>query len=305
MKKILSVLLAVVMVAMSTLTAFATTDTNTESKNIREYLYGLWEANYIEFHTVGEPKPYGGEMVESIRSLIEEAYEVYKDENSTDAQCQDIYDRLKFADYNKLIENDFALETYDNAKELENYNNWYSEESWNNFAEKRESLRVAIENCENFKKIDADETVSDAFYAMLYSYNKMTNEYTMMGDVNKDGVVNVSDVTLIQKYLVGEVSFTGGQIMLCGADGAYEVVNVNSATDIQKYIAGHYEIDLQEHSNFIKDLGFAEDFERQMERMFNFTMCPRIYSQYPFADFSNSTFDTDYLDEYYKRGWII
>lgn len=66
----------------------------------------------------------------------------------------------------------------------------------------------------------------------------MTNAYTLKGDVNKDGVVNVVDATLIQKYIAHEVEFTGAQKMLTNVAKYESDISVIAATDLQKFIVG-------------------------------------------------------------------
>lgn len=58
-----------------------------------------------------------------------------------------------------------------------------------------------------------------------------------IGDVNKDGSVDICDTTQIQNYLVGNVKFSqeDQEISDVNGDGS---INVSDATEIQKYIAG-------------------------------------------------------------------
>ena len=58
----------------------------------------------------------------------------------------------------------------------------------------------------------------------------------LLGDTHQDGVVTISDVTTIQKYLAELEAFSDLQISLADAnqDG---VVNINDATTVQKYLA--------------------------------------------------------------------
>ncbi len=56
-----------------------------------------------------------------------------------------------------------------------------------------------------------------------------------LGDVNLDGVLNINDATLIQKYAVGLEQFTAQQISVGDVDGN-GVVNVMDATCVQKLI---------------------------------------------------------------------
>lgn len=78
--------------------------------------------------------------------------------------------------------------------------------------------------------------ISKCFYELLYIYNEMTCKDIIQGDVNRDGVVSVSDATLIQKYIVGEVNFTGAQELRAKVNVDSYSVSVKDATLIQKYI---------------------------------------------------------------------
>ena len=59
----------------------------------------------------------------------------------------------------------------------------------------------------------------------------------ILGDVNGDGVVNISDATEIQKYAVGRMNLTEAQLVSGDVNGD-GVVNISDATDIQKYAVG-------------------------------------------------------------------
>ena len=58
----------------------------------------------------------------------------------------------------------------------------------------------------------------------------------ILGDVNQDGVVSISDATLIQKYLINTVTLSNSQQIAADVnrDG---VITIRDATYIQKYIA--------------------------------------------------------------------
>ncbi|MGN1139371.1 MAG: leucine-rich repeat protein, partial [Ruminococcus sp.] len=58
------------------------------------------------------------------------------------------------------------------------------------------------------------------------------------GDVNLDGTVNILDVTLIQKWLVGDKELSSIQLSNAIVGEAYSKIDINNATDIQKYIVG-------------------------------------------------------------------
>lgn len=60
----------------------------------------------------------------------------------------------------------------------------------------------------------------------------------LLGDVNGDGVVNITDATNIQKYAVSRVTLFESQLIFAdfNEDG---IVDVSDATDIQKYIVNN------------------------------------------------------------------
>lgn len=58
-----------------------------------------------------------------------------------------------------------------------------------------------------------------------------------IGDVNRDGVVNVLDATLVQKHLAGIATLDDEQLVLADIDGN-STINVSDATAIQKLAAG-------------------------------------------------------------------
>ena len=70
----------------------------------------------------------------------------------------------------------------------------------------------------------------------------MTCKDIIQGDVNRDGVVSVSDATLIQKYIVGEVNFTGAQELRAKVNVDSYSVSVKDVTLIQKYIVGYTDV---------------------------------------------------------------
>ena len=59
-----------------------------------------------------------------------------------------------------------------------------------------------------------------------------------IGDVNRDGVINVNDVTDIQKHLAGIKRFNEDQLKWADTNGD-DMVDINDATQLQKYIAGY------------------------------------------------------------------
>ena len=61
----------------------------------------------------------------------------------------------------------------------------------------------------------------------------------LYGDVTKDGIVSVKDVSLVQKYIAELEAFDDDQIKAADVDGN-EAVNAVDATNIQKYLADFF-----------------------------------------------------------------
>ena len=63
-----------------------------------------------------------------------------------------------------------------------------------------------------------------------------TEQTVMIGDVDGDGVVNVFDVTAIQRYIAKYITFDNRQMIAADADKD-GVINIYDATHIQRYLA--------------------------------------------------------------------
>lgn len=64
-----------------------------------------------------------------------------------------------------------------------------------------------------------------------------TTSDDILGDTDGDGIVDINDSTLIQKYLAGKVTLTDVQIKKANVDNSSEL-DINDVTYIQKYLAG-------------------------------------------------------------------
>lgn len=208
--------------------------------------------------STGVRRPYSGNYYNKSGDLADELLDVaYKYEKGevTAVVLQNKYDETKEFYENPWISPCYAEQTCYVAVHEQNYNNWYTDEQWNTFIEKRDNLlqalRVIDSDLEPAKwgsVYDYDYTVkqqkyiSKCFYELLYIYNEMTCKDIIQGDVNRDGVVSVSDATLIQKYIVGEVNFTGAQELRAKVNVDSYSVSVKDATLIQKYIVGYTDV---------------------------------------------------------------
>lgn len=60
----------------------------------------------------------------------------------------------------------------------------------------------------------------------------------MKGDVNLDGTVSILDVTLVEKWIVGDTELSPVQLCNAIVGGIFGTIDVRNATEIQKYLAG-------------------------------------------------------------------
>lgn len=267
MKKVLAVLLTVAMLASAFCINTSATETSVTKEKLGELIY-----DYDCYGTV-----WGRAGVSYLYSDVWLASrDVYRDKNSTEEDYQNALDLLKDDALNNVfVDYDYAEATYELALQEKNYNNWYSEEDWTEFQNKLSELKAVLDKSEGK---DSRE-LSDAYRSLMGIYNKMTNAYTLKGDLNKDGEVNVLDVTLLQKYLVGIENLTGAQKMLANAE-EYENPSITEATLIQKYAVGEIS-EFTNYGHFVVDnkvVNYIDDENLVYERILNFNICPRKIS---------------------------
>lgn len=236
MKKLLSIILVGILAVSSfILTTFATENEKSETEIEREKLGWLLDAFKILNTNIGEARIYNCVAGDTYN----DAYNLYnQDELATAEEYKNMKDKLYSAAYNLHVDVAYAKTAYDNACKEQNYNNWYSDEQWNEFQYKLADLKTDLEPYIAGTNDYDVWAITNAYNELLAVYNKMTNAYTLKGDVNKDGVVNVVDATLIQKYIAHEVEFTGAQKMLTNVAKYESDISVIAATDLQKFIVG-------------------------------------------------------------------
>ena len=72
-----------------------------------------------------------------------------------------------------------------------------------------------------------------------YHHEASAAEVHLLGDVNGDGNVDISDVTMIQQYAAEIPLQNPGLVRLCGDVNNDGNVDINDATEVQKYIADY------------------------------------------------------------------
>lgn len=234
MKKLLSVILVGILAVSSVaFSASAAENEKSEAEIEREKLgWILTDYEYLS-SVMGNPMTYFCVDGEAYNA----AYNIYhQEEPATAEEYKSAKDKLYTASYNLQVSVDYAKAGYEKACKEQNYNNWYSDEQWSEFQTKLANLKAALTPADG-SYTDA-WAVTKAYNELISIYNKMTNAYTLKGDVNRDGSFDIMDVTLVQKYVVHEVNFTGAQKMLTNEKKYESDITVATATNLQKNIIG-------------------------------------------------------------------
>ncbi len=237
MKKIISIILVLIMICCTIpFTAFAAEET--DIKSLRKELEMLAYKAYGCINYVGDVMPHAHSSYERLQNGLDFAIDVLYDEESTVEKYNEAIDLLTYAFNNPTLETYYVKYNYVLSTFEHNENGFYYEDDWNDFSEKREALR------DSFKTND-EEAISKAFFALHKSFVNMTSKYTLTGDVNNDGKVNIDDATLVQKYLAGQENLTELQkeLVMSYDNYIYDGLdipkpNIDCVTGLQKCVAG-------------------------------------------------------------------
>jgi hypothetical protein len=282
MKKILSTILIFAMALnLFSVSTFAQTDDTRQ-----ELIYAIEDKCW---RIKGSQEP--GEMLPytftTANALIKEANSLVKDENATIEELQAMYDRLCDKDSYIYVLDYYAKISYIFALEESNDDNWYEESDWSDFTSKRDNLREAF-------KTNDEKIISDAYRALYKSFKTMTMRYRVAGDLNKDGVANIADTTMISKHNVGLIKLNSAQIMLAqcyNAVSPYDItLNVTDTTNHQKALAGFegylFNNEPENLDGFLHINSMGEDFS-----YFIFVMPPHL------DDYERSSWANDRIKE--------
>lgn len=237
MKKIISLVLALIMICCTIpFTAFAAEDTDIEP--LRKELEMLAYKAYGCINNVGDVMPHAYSSYERLQNGLDFAVDVLYDEEATVEKYNEAIDLLTYAFNNPTLETYYVKYNYVLSTFEHNENGFYYEDDWNDFSEKRDALR------DSFKTND-EELISKAFFALHKSFVNMTSKFTLAGDVNNDGKVNIDDATLVQKYLAGQENLTELQkeLVMSYDNYIYDGLdipkpNIDCVTGLQKCAAG-------------------------------------------------------------------
>ena len=234
MKKALSIFIALLMIVLSTMTAFATeTDeliTNEQYYEFEHYIDDC-EEYYIYYYRITPPAnpTWSNKSTERMKEAVAYARERVI---TTKSQLDDAYADMQTVINTMCVdigELEFMIYLFENET---NINNYYDEKTWSEFQSLLEKAKLAYES-------DNEEFIHDTYIEMRNSYNDLCTYNTLKYDFNGDGVFNVLDTSYAHKYLVGLVEFNSSQLLLSEIGSkVFSGLTIERITDLQKYMVG-------------------------------------------------------------------
>lgn len=177
-------------------------------------------------------------------------------EMCSDASCmvyEYIYNRDRYdgeinvqtatQEYNKLceivqeivVEKSEVEELVAICEQEDNDNGYYDAQFWSEFQSEIAKAKELLAD-----ESIVDQRVTDAFYELMYQYNRLCTYNRINRDVNGDGVMSIMDATYVQRYLVGLETINTSQLYVLGGgrpNWSLNSININKATEIQSYCA--------------------------------------------------------------------
>lgn len=81
-----------------------------------------------------------------------------------------------------------------------------------------------------------------AFIANTVTVSAAEETKIVLGDVNNDGIINMDDVTDIQRYVAGLIDFTDNQLKAANVYDKDDAITINDVTELQRYLAGYKDV---------------------------------------------------------------
>ena len=213
MKKMISVILAVLLMFSLSISAFAQSTDNEEEMTMRDKLWQYCGEMVDRYNIVPDIIPgyvaqfYSKASLDRAISARDKANALFERSDATDEEYQQVYEEVKYVMEHSYVSKRWLRETYEIASLEENINGWYDENLWNEFQSVLNEVKEAINS-------DDEQAVDSAYYLLRVTFNKLCNLHRIHGDVNGDGVVNIRDATIVQKYVNKLVELTSNQQLL-------------------------------------------------------------------------------------------
>ncbi len=247
MKRIVSiVLVALMLFSVATMTAFASELAKEKFDELEKKIYLI--AEELNMYVEGSYDPidaggflqYTNETSSNLNSVLNEAsafivknrYDV-NDNIIEPIEEMDEYMAAIDKAYGELVLVKEDLEFLVEFCQSEKNDDYYSDDVWNNFTLNLENAQAILTD-----ESIVDTRVTDAFWELFESHNKLCLYNDVMGDVDKDGKVSIVDATYIQRYKAELTELNSSQKIVGWIKyNYYGDMDITSATEIQRYLA--------------------------------------------------------------------
>jgi len=253
-KRIITLMIAMVIMCISVSSAFAVTvDTQLQLYKKMYDLLELCEESHFAFgvgYSITEPVV-PGSPINTKYLNCSDTTELEKAWEEASAMVEGYFNG-HISPYDGIISIETATEKYNilyeelhriviNRSELKdlvdfcekenNDNGYYDDKLWSDFkTEIDEAKELLID--ENI----TDKRINSAFYELMYQFNLICTFNQIPGDLDKDGNMTVFDATYVQFYLTGYKDVNSSQLLVMGHYKA-DNIDIISATTIQRMCA--------------------------------------------------------------------
>lgn len=248
MKRLVSNIIVIFLIAVTIIPCYATTDgTNLlSSKNelmadARNYMqYYAYNNMTMPYYFPSWSETTANKSIELYEEIESYTYNSIEDVETERAKLDEL---CATATVHKS-ELEFMIQLFENEGNL---NNYYDSTIWNEFL-------TVLEDGKEAYNSGSEEEIHIAYVNMRNEFNKICLYNKTMGDVNNDGIVNVLDATILQKASVDLVKLNSSQLMVA-YDNSSSIItpDVNDATVIQKISIGR-NCNISNYGKHINDL---------------------------------------------------
>lgn len=245
-KAILSLMIAMVILCISIMPAFASGNAKEKLEELQDKVFNVATEFNIEVEGIYYPiegecfLEYTNETYNNLRNVLNDAGS-FINENSMDIYLGNIESIDEIEEHMVAIDKAYAemvlkkseLEFLVNYCEFETNIGYYGDDVWNEFTDKLECAKVILAD-ENIM----DTRVTNAFWALFETYNQLCLYNNKFGDVDGDGILTVMDATLIQLYLAKHTELNSSQKYVAWVCTTYSgEIDITCVTEIQRNLA--------------------------------------------------------------------
>lgn len=274
LKMTLSCILAMVMLAVSSVPAFAVND-DLDSKIFElmlycdkcqnEYGFGETEPGDIYLEYTDTSRNNLINAVEDAENLINSYYDGL---SITEEDIQSKYLSILNAEDNLCVSKTELVFLVEFCQLENNDNNYYGNLTWNDFTQALNSSISLLDN-----QNSSDEEIDDQYWSLLYAYNELCVSNQLAGDFDNNGEVNIIDVTKIQLALADFGTINSSQKYVSATEYSL-TITIKDATNIQLYLANLKDTINSENLNYLTNNIDNKDWK------INQLYCQAMYNRY-------------------------